>query len=101
MKDMGAYYILREFHRSIPEGFEGDRELPLENAIQILIQEESDDPSHDNFRDIEIPEHVLKNFERQDAEYAATALDKCSNPKPNAIEPPPAPKIEEVTENEK
>lgn len=100
MKNMGAYYIIREFHKSIPEGQEGERERPLENAIQILIQEEPDDPSHDNIRDVEIPEHIAKNFEKQDAEYAASALEQCSIEKPNAIEAPAA-TVEEVTGNEK
>ena len=96
MKDSGAYYILREFHKSIPEGEEGDRELPLENAIQVLIQDESDDPAHDNFRDVEIPEHIAKHFEKQDAEYA---MEQNSPSKTAAaIE---APKIEEISENEK
>ncbi|XP_066935237.1 protein HGH1 homolog [Clytia hemisphaerica] len=66
LKDSGAYYILRELHRSIPEGEEAGRELPIENAIQILIQDEPE-AGKDNFREVEIPEDVAKRFSEQDA----------------------------------
>ena len=72
LKRSGAYYILRELHKTIPEGQEGGRELPLENAIQILIQDEPEE-GKDNFREVEIPVHIAENFAKQDEEAAKGA----------------------------
>ena len=64
---------MRELHRSIPEGEEAGRELPIENAIQILIQDEPE-AGKDNFREVEIPEDVAERFSEQDAAMEAEKL---------------------------
>jgi len=72
LKKSGAYYILRELHKAIPEGQEAGRERPLENAIQILIQDEPEE-GKDNFREVKIPDHIAENFAKQDDEAAKEA----------------------------
>ena len=68
MKSSGAYYILREFHRWVGENDSGIQ-LPLENAIQILIGDEPEE-GKENIREVKIPEHIQKHFNESDQNVA-------------------------------
>ncbi|XP_070389956.1 protein HGH1 homolog [Dermacentor albipictus] len=59
IKNSGAYYVLRELHKT-----EGCRPVVVacENLVDILISDEPE-PGMENLKDVDIPEHLVKKFE--------------------------------------
>ncbi|XP_037566124.1 protein HGH1 homolog [Dermacentor silvarum] len=59
IKNSGAYYVLRELHKT-----ESCRPVVVacENLVDILISDEPE-PGMENLKDVDIPEHLVKKFE--------------------------------------
>lgn len=64
IKNSGAYYVLRELHKS-----ESCRPVVVacENLVDILISDEPE-PGMENLKDVHIPEHLTKKFEAYNKE---------------------------------
>lgn len=64
IKNSGAYYVLRELHKS-----ESCRPVVVacENLVDILISDEPE-PGMENLKDVDIPEHLTKKFEAYNEE---------------------------------
>lgn len=64
IKNSGAYYVLRELHKS-----ESCRPVVVacENLVDILISDEPE-PGMENLKDVDIPEHLTKEFEAYNKE---------------------------------
>ncbi|KAL3217806.1 hypothetical protein MRX96_050922 [Rhipicephalus microplus] len=64
IKNSGAYYVLRELHKS-----ESCRPVVVacENLVDILISDEPE-PGMENLKDVDIPEHLTKKFEAYNKE---------------------------------
>ncbi|KAH6934649.1 hypothetical protein HPB50_026266 [Hyalomma asiaticum] len=62
IKSSGAYYVLRELHKT-----ESSRPVLVacENLVSILISDEPE-PGMENLNEIDIPEHIVKKFEAEE-----------------------------------
>lgn len=64
IKDSGAYYVLRELHKT-----ETCRPVVVacENLVDILISDEPE-PGMENLKEVEVPEHLVEKFHKYNEE---------------------------------
>lgn len=62
IKNSGAYYVLRELHKT-----ESSQPVLVacENLVSILISDEPE-PGMENLKEVDIPEHIVKKFEAEE-----------------------------------
>lgn len=69
LRNKGVYEILREYHKwEAKEGMDKNALLACENVVDILIKKE-DEIGLDNYREVDVPNHLSKQFVEDDIDF--------------------------------